>query len=138
MIDYRKIVEDIAGDKYEIFLHEFDGVKLQVEEIHKKPKCEGCVIKNIPLILAYSKAKEKLETIYGTKEEIDMTIPKPIQPPKFDPRHVVLEIDPDYYPKWFADNVKATPDKRVQFFNAYYNSDKKKVIVSMVEAILVK
>ena len=129
IVDYKKIVADISKNPklYEVYMQEFPEFKDQINEIKKKPDCEGCLMKNLPPFLAHKDAASRLALIYGSDAQINLSPPKP---PAFMPTYEVKEVPYTEYAEWFEENMRITPERRVQFYNAFAMGDK--VIVSMI------
>jgi len=128
-INFTKIALDISQNNeiYETFIREFPQNKTNIDEIKQKPRCGGCISKNLQEIFNNENISSVLKNIYGEDNEIDMSIPKPMT---FSTNFVVDEIDPENYLIWLNENVKIDEKSRTQIFDVFFNTKKNKMTVS--------
>jgi hypothetical protein len=135
-INYQKIANDISKGYDVIFNNEFPEAKETIEAIKKKPKCGGCLIKNIPVLFGQPNFEEKLKLIYGDDVEYDLAMPKesvhPNKPGPYTQAAEILEFTEEEWKDWWEENMKTNIRTKFQHIATYYKPETKTVVVSIV------
>jgi len=150
LIDYKKIVSDIANGYDEIFANEFPEAKEAISILKQKPKCETCIVKNVPVLFNQPNFEEKVKIIYG-EEDVEYDLTYKSSKLRYNRRNNpvkmsnILEFSEEEFKQWWNKNMSDPDDieeSKKQFspmlnqYNShythivtYYNSDTKKVMV---------